>query len=271
MTTTGSDDSLSGEARRFLLGQLSDEETEQFEERVLGSEEVFGEVESAEDDLFDAFVRDELVPAERRAFLERFGDQQGRIDFARALDARARDRNVLPYSRRNASVRRFLLAAAASIVIVTAAILAWRSRALRPVGVVSTASTTSTRVSPAIAPAAPAAAMATLEVALVGTRGSSQPPHLVLLPGTSQIALGIRINAADRFPSYQVAVRNSEGSTVWSGPAPLASPGRLAVQIPASPFASGDYEIAVSGKSESGSESDLGYMTITISHRAPSP
>ena len=268
MTTTGSDDSLSGNARRFLLGQLSAEETEQFEARVLGSEDVFGEVESAEDDLFDAFVRDELAPAERRAFLERFGDQQKRIDFARALDARVRDRNVLPHSRRKVSVRRFLLAAAASIVIVIGAILAWRSRAVGPVDVATTAITTSTRISPAITPSgAPAAVVASLEIALVGTRGDSQRPHLVLSAGTSLVALGIRINAADRFPSYRVAIHNSQGSTVWSGPAPLASPGRLAVQIPASLFASGDYEIAVSGKSESGSESDLGYMTITIGHR----
>jgi hypothetical protein len=269
MTTTGSDDSLSGEARRFLLGQLSAEEAEQFEERVLGSEDVFVEVESAEDDLFDAFVRDALAPAERRAFLERFGDRQERIDFARALDARVRDRNVLPHRRRNASVRRFLLAAAASIVIITGAILAWRSRTVGPVDVATTAATASTGIRPAIAPTAPAVAVATLEIALVGTRGDGQPPHLVLSPGTSEIALGIRINAADRFPSYRVVIRNSEGSTVWSGPAPLASPGRLAIQIPASLFASGYYELAVSGTSERGSESDLGYMTITISHRAP--
>src|ERR1700704_5498391 len=82
MTVRGSDGDTSGQARRFLLGELTPAEVEQFEEKVLENAELFAEVEAAEDDLFDAFARDELSPDERRLFVERFGDQQQRIPFA---------------------------------------------------------------------------------------------------------------------------------------------------------------------------------------------
>jgi hypothetical protein len=273
MTARSNDRDTGGLARRFLLGELTAAEAEQFEEDLLKSDELIDEVETAEDDLFDAFVRDQLTPNERRLFVGRFGDQQQRIAFARALDAKVREQVVVPLRpERRASIR-YAFAAAASIIVVTGAILLWRSQPAVPIPAAepSPVVTTSTGISSPIAAAPPAASIAAIEIALVSTRGSDQAPHLVLSPTDGSVALSIRLNPADRFAAYTVVIRKSDGSNVWHGQAALASTGKIAVRIPASLFASGDYEIAVTGLRAGRSAEDLGYRTITVDARAPSP
>lgn len=280
MTAPGSNDVASGEARRFLLGELPAADAERFEERLLGNHELFEDVESAEDDLFDDFARDELTPDQRRMFIERFGDQRQRIAFAGALDAKVRNRSVIPiHHTRRAPLRRYLLAAAAVIVVVTGAAMLWRAQrgALRQVTtqvssrMMAPVVTTSPETSSAITPVSPAASIVTLEIALVSTRGADRVPQLVLLRVTNGVALRIRINPADHFPAYAVDVRKSDGSRVWSGEATVASPGRITVVIPSSLFGSGYYEIAVAGMRAGGSREELGYQTIAINLRASSP
>lgn len=55
-------------AKRYLLGTLSDEERDQLEQRYFSDTPEFDEIEIAEDDLVDAYVRNNLTAAERQRF-----------------------------------------------------------------------------------------------------------------------------------------------------------------------------------------------------------
>jgi hypothetical protein len=74
--------------KRFLLGDLSESERAEVEDRFLVKDEFFQELLIAEDDLVDAYVRGEL-PAPERALFERYclATQHGRqrVEFARTL------------------------------------------------------------------------------------------------------------------------------------------------------------------------------------------
>lgn len=65
-------------ARRFLLGDLSLEERERIEELAFDNPETFALMQSAEDDLVDDFVNNELSPEEKERFQNYFLAQPGR-------------------------------------------------------------------------------------------------------------------------------------------------------------------------------------------------
>lgn len=75
-------------SKQYLLGTLPPVESEQLEEQFFANDDVFEEVEIAEDELIDAYIRDELSPAE----LQKFGNLLRnpriveRIKFARILN-----------------------------------------------------------------------------------------------------------------------------------------------------------------------------------------
>lgn len=73
---------------RYLLGTLPEEDGFRIEEQALRDEGLFNRLRSVEDDLIDAYVRDELSAEEQRAFEERFSThpvQRERVAFAVAL------------------------------------------------------------------------------------------------------------------------------------------------------------------------------------------
>ena len=57
-------------AIRYLLGNLSDDERDRFEERYFSDDADYEEIEIAEDELLDRYVRGELKEAEKRKFEE---------------------------------------------------------------------------------------------------------------------------------------------------------------------------------------------------------
>jgi hypothetical protein len=75
-------------AQRFLLGNLSESERTEVEDRFFANDDFFQELLIGEDDLIDAYVRGEL-PAAERALFERccLPTQTGRerVEFAKAL------------------------------------------------------------------------------------------------------------------------------------------------------------------------------------------
>jgi hypothetical protein len=91
-------------AARYLLGLLSADERERWEERLLADRHAFEITLAAEDDLLDAYARGELGRRERAAFernlLARDGSGE-RLAFARALAAAA-ERDAADDGRRPA-------------------------------------------------------------------------------------------------------------------------------------------------------------------------
>jgi anti-sigma factor RsiW len=99
---------------RYLLGELSPEESEALEREYLLREGVFESLLMAEEALIDAYVAGRLSDPQRRRFEQRFqADPEGRerVEFARALRQRAGRPAAAPGIRANRVTRLALLAA----------------------------------------------------------------------------------------------------------------------------------------------------------------
>ncbi len=239
------------ECRAYLLGQMPEADAERLEVRALEDEEAFQAVQSAEDDLFDGFVRGRLTPDERARFLDRFGGETGRIAFARAL---AQQTSTSGLRRPPMWVP---LAAAAAVVLAAGA--GWWLRS-RPAPAPAVAPPVAARVT---APAAPAVvAMLTLGT----SRAAGDRPVIELPPGASAIDLRVRLNPGDRFDAYSMTLRSAADTVVWQGDhlRAAAQTGDLVVgaTVPAERLPDGVYELAVRGGG-----SDLGYLSVRIMHR----
>src|SRR5882724_5404200 len=77
-----------GLLQRYLLGNLSEEEQVQVEDRAFADALYLGALEAAEADLIDSYVRGGLSQPDRRQFERRFltsPQRRSKVDFARAL------------------------------------------------------------------------------------------------------------------------------------------------------------------------------------------
>src|SRR5437764_2885067 len=73
---------------RYLLGEMSEPERSEFEDRYLDDPILFEELTAAEDEMMRCYVRSSLSEAERTAFERRFltnPNHRRRVDFARSL------------------------------------------------------------------------------------------------------------------------------------------------------------------------------------------
>jgi anti-sigma factor RsiW len=95
-------------AKRYLLGILSEDERNRFEQRYFSDNAIFEEVEIAEDDLVDRYVRGELTDDDRHLFEQALSNSprlNDRIEFARLLSHKtaspvtARQPKVEPVSK----------------------------------------------------------------------------------------------------------------------------------------------------------------------------
>src|SRR5215813_9388727 len=85
-------DDLSDDAQltRYLLGELTEEEQVEIEERAFRDRRYLLEIEAVECDLIDDYVRGALSEVERRQFEERFLASEKRrrkLEFAKSLEA----------------------------------------------------------------------------------------------------------------------------------------------------------------------------------------
>ncbi|HKG58308.1 MAG TPA: hypothetical protein VKB05_00905 [Pyrinomonadaceae bacterium] len=78
----------------YLLDELTEQETEQFEEQCFGQDEWPAELQAAEQDLIDAYLRNELTSARKRRFEERYLTTDARK--ARVLAAKTLHETLCP-------------------------------------------------------------------------------------------------------------------------------------------------------------------------------
>ena len=73
---------------RYLLGELSEEQQVEIEDRAFEDKDYLASITAVENDLIDEYVRNELSGAERQRFEKRFlasAERRKRVEFARAL------------------------------------------------------------------------------------------------------------------------------------------------------------------------------------------
>lgn len=81
-------ETTSEQVKQYLLGTLSAEDKLRFEEKYFDDDNLFEEIEIVEDELIDAYVREQLAPRDRERFKEVVTASPrltNRVDFARVL------------------------------------------------------------------------------------------------------------------------------------------------------------------------------------------
>ena len=127
--------------RKYLLNQLTGEQQQQFEQRLLTDDGVFEELEIAEDELIDEFLSEKLSEDERVRFEQYFlamPERQQKVRFSRTLSRYVRanekldDASALSGPHFGTTNNWALPIAAAVAVIVIVAGIFWFSRPRNP-------------------------------------------------------------------------------------------------------------------------------------------
>lgn len=253
---------------RYLLGGLPSEEQEDLEERYFSDPDLHEELRAASDDLIDDYLSGRLSADDRKRFEEYFlrsPRQRRRLELVRAVAARFQA--VEPQVQAVKPRRSAWWLAAAVVVIVAAGLVVLRSgREAAP----------PPRVAQSAPPVATAVATPRREKQVVSLPAAADAPVAVTLePEADHVRFEVPIENR-RHPTFDAALKNAAGDTVWSGSGlSLAGPGLgLVVLVPVDLLAGdGTYTLHVDGEPLRGaprrSPLSLKY-TLRIS-RGPTP
>jgi hypothetical protein len=299
----------SDEARQveYLLGNLTEEEQVEVEDRAFADEDYLKTLEATEADLIDAYVRGELSQSDRRGFEVRFltsPERRRKVEFARALATITPEST--PQESRTAG-RRFFMSAfwgwnpvvqyaagmAAVIGIVGGAWLVSENAAIRSrVATLeaerrgfeareqtlrqqlseeqnrAAALATQNRQSSEVVPA-PLVASLILVPGL--SRAQTRVEQLVLNASTQIARLEVQLESRDDFPRFRVELRTRSGEEVLFQSNLVRRKSGLgftvSVDVPASALAAGDYELALKGIAADRSSQDVGYYYFGVQRR----
>jgi hypothetical protein len=248
---------------RYLIGGVPSDEAERLDELSVSDDGVAERLREIENDLVDAYVRDELTGEVRNLFIAHYLDvpaHREKVRFAEALYAREKASVATAglaaqrFSARLSPVARWGWAIAALLVVaVTGLLVAQNVRLQREVAAAratrstleqreqdlqlqlrseKTAHTQTVaelaRVRESIAAndaQARATAAPLLSFLLVpSTRGITDVPQIAVPRGTPQIEVRLLLED-DEFPQYRVTLKDSgSDSAVWRSPALKSSP-----------------------------------------------
>jgi hypothetical protein len=291
---------------KYLLGNLTEEEQVQVEDRAFADQDYLSGLEATEADLIDAYVRGELSPSDRRSFELRFlasPERRRKVEFARAL-ATITSESVTeePRAARQPFFLRVFggwqpvaLAAgvAALLCIAGGAWLVWENAAIRSrVATLeaerrgfeereqslrqrlseeqSRAAALATQTRPP-SEAAPAPLVAALVLLPGLTRAETRIEQLELSPAVQIARLEIQLDARDDYPRFRAELRTRSGDEVLSRSNLVrrrSGPGfAVSVDVPASALGEGDYELALKGLAADQSSQDVGYYYFGVQRR----
>ena len=247
--------------RAYLLGKLTESEVELVEARLVEDPGLFAQMETAEDDLFDAFARGTLDADERARFVERFGADRDRQRFAQAFVQRTSSRKAVPLFRQ----RWVPLAAAAALIIGVGSVFVQQQP---PSDTAASRPSTPAVASPSATPTPTPAIVSRASLSLGSSRSSGGPAKVMIAADAASVDLGIRLNPADKFASYAAEIRSQANNIVWGDAVRSTTEGGdlfVHAVVPAQRLPDGIYEIAVRGGANAASLDDLGFVTIEVS------
>jgi len=247
--------------RRYLLGQMDEDERAEFEEKYFADDELFEELVEVENDLVDAYIDGVLTPAERKRFEERFmstAEGRERVEFARTL----RRRTTARPARRG---HQWWLAAAASFALVGFA-TAWlifspRQPEERP-PVASRPPAVQTKQPAPLPLPTTETALLTLVLTPGGTREGEAAPPLVLRTAPQWVQLDLVLEQ-DRYDTYTAELQDVEGRVLWSAKSLRASGGAVKPKVPARLLPPGDYVVVLYGV-RAGAPVEINNYTFTV-------
>ena len=292
---------------KFLLGNLTEEEQVQVEDRAFADGDFLSALEDTEADLIDAYVRGELSQSDRRSFELRFltsPERRRKVEFARALatiisessiqESRAAGRPfftrlfgewnpVLQFATGMAAL--FCIAGGAWLVSENAEI---RSRVaaleaerrdfeVREQSLRQQLSEEQTRAaalamqSRQASEAARAPLVASLVLAPGVSRAQTRAERLVLGPSVQIARIEIPLESRDDYPRFRAELRTRSGEEVLSRSNLVSQKSgdgfTISVDVPASALAVGDYELALKGIAADHTSQDVGYYYFGVQRR----
>lgn len=289
---------------QYLLGNLSETEQVQVEDRAFSDADYLGALEAAEADLIDAYVCGGLSQTERRAFERQFltsPSRRSKVEFARALarvaaESREPERpsprqTLISLIRGWRPALRFAAGLAALICIAGPSWLLYQNAAMRSHMAVleSQRRELETREQGLRRQLGEEESRTAILVAQRQQQQSSVAPvvaSLVLLPGLSraetrieqlvltpsaQIAhIEIQLEARDDYPRFRAELRTRRGEDVLTRgnlPRRRTSTGyAVSFDVPASALAAGEYELSLNGLA--GRQAvDIGYYYFGVRKR----
>jgi hypothetical protein len=300
MRTDGIDDSL---LVRYLLGRLTEEEQAEVEDRAFADSDYLAALDAAEADLIDAYVRDELLRADRREFEHRFlvsPQRLRKVEFAQALARVTAETAPLappvqqtrtswleffnPIRPWNPALRFagalgavFCVAGGTWLIVENASVrtrLAETEEARRDLEAsaqslrqeLSQAQIRAAAPKPAATPSTPL--IASLFLMAGPTRAESRIEQIALSRGVQIAHIEIQLDARDDYPRFRAQLQTRSGREILSFAA-LERKGTgdaqtVSLDVPAGLLANGDYEIALTGIRNGEAIQDIGFYYFRV-------
>jgi len=288
---------------KYLLGNLSEMEEVQVEDRAFADADYLGALEAAEADLIDSYVRGALSQPERRSFEQRFltsPKRRSKVEFARALAKVTTESTVpeLPTSRRGLirlirgwnPMLRFAAGVAAMICIAGPLWLVFHNAEMRSRMTVLESqqrefAKREHELRRQLAEEQSAAGMLAAQRRQQQLTGAAFPvPSLFLLPGLSraetrveqlvltpsaQIAhIEIQLEARDNYPRFRAELRTRRGEEILTRgnlPRRRTSTGyAVSLDVPASALSAGGYELSLKGFANDQAVVNIGYYYFGV-------
>jgi hypothetical protein len=238
--------------RRYVLGTLEEDSRLRLEERLIQDPGVFEALGVVEDELTEEYLDDTLTEADKLAYERQRSvspDRRRAPEFFKALRHRASARAEPRRARASAPARWFKpillqpawLGAAAAVLVVSLAGNAWM--ALGP----------DTSEGP-VATQRPATAVPTFTLASGLLRSGGSLARVVVPTDVDVVRLVLDL-PADDYPLYRAALEDVDGNEIWAQSRLKAETTEeqvvVSVLVPAGALAHGDYQMRVSGVTES--------------------
>jgi hypothetical protein len=246
--------------RRYLLGQLGDEETERFEQDYLRSPEMLADLTAEEDLLVEQYLEGELVEDERERFERVYLSSpagQRRVDVVSRLRVAAAQRqraSVAGPRPSRAAGRSVTFAIAASVAATVGAFTWWANRphiSDEPVSVVTTPPLEAGQIPSPLA--VPVYAAVTLSP--IATRSEAGPAPLTMSANVDMVRIELRVTARLAEP-VRASIATVTGGAVWEGSPAAAQPDAVYLELPADMLPPDDYLVTLIGR-DAGVEHEL--------------
>jgi hypothetical protein len=270
-------------ARRYLLGEASEEECAVIEQEYLEQEEALDRMAAAEEDLIEDYLSGRLASPDRIRFERTYlaaPNHRVRVEAIRRLTARAADsRSVNPETRTFLSWMRVRhhgpwLALAASALLVTSIAL-WRFATTGPaVDVAETSPTSSVPASREEPSPQPEPAVRTFAVTLssVGVRGDTGSTGVVIPPGTDVVIVRFEPEVdGPALDATRASIQTVGGDELWQGSVtgegdpPRGTVARI--DLPAARVPADDYLVTLYGRDRSGVEREWARYFLRVRAR----
>jgi hypothetical protein len=284
---------------RYLLGRLGEEEQVQVEDRAFADAEYLAALEAAEADLIDNYIGGALSRDDRRAFEQRFlvsPQRRDKIQFARDFARVAAELKPTFPARMTAwqaftalmqawtPTVRFAAAAAALVLVATAALLLVQNTAMRSQvaalesqqkelqsraaqldrQLAEAQARTSTLTAQAEQPLAPRGTVDSLVLQPGLARAESRREKLVVHASSQLARIEVGLEPRDEYPSFRVELRTQAAAEVLTLGNLRKRQNAVTFEVPASALAAGDYELALKGVSSGQSVQDIGFYYFTV-------